>query len=97
MIEFLKLRTLRGCPLFGGGGGAPSSTSSTQVIDVPKRFRPLTNSLVNIAAQDVFTGTFDKQGKFTPTGVKPYVPKSSADYIAGFSPMQLQASKVWLI
>lgn len=70
--------------LFGGGGGAPTQTTSTVTqSSVPDWLRPQTEMLLGSAQQQIFNGN----------QVRGYTPYSSnpADYVAPFSPMQQQS------
>jgi hypothetical protein len=82
------------------GGGGPSSTT-TNTSNIPPYLRPYVEAMMQATQQQVYTGSTDKEGKFTPTGLKPFQSYSQYDQsrggtgesVAGFTPMQVQAMK----
>jgi len=56
-----------------GGGGGPSQTTSYQT-NIPEYARPYVEQMLGATQRQLFTGTSDAQGQFTPTGFKEYMP-----------------------
>jgi hypothetical protein len=82
------------------GGGGPSSTT-TNTSNIPPYLRSYVEAMMDATQRQVYTGSTDAKGKFTPSGLKPF--QSYAQYdqsrggtgesVAGFTPMQVQAMK----
>lgn len=75
--------------VYGGGGGAPSQTTSTNYTsNIPEYAQPYVEQMLGTAQQQVYN--YDANGQ--PTGMKPYTPYSTDPnaYVAGFSPLQQQ-------
>jgi hypothetical protein len=69
----------------GGGGTTYSNTSN-----IPPYAREYVQRMLGATEKEIYTGTTDEKGKFTPTGFRPYKP-FQGETVAGFSPMQAQA------
>lgn len=75
----------------GGGGGAPTQTTSTAYnTNIPEYARPYVEQMLGSTQRQLFTGTTDASGNFTPTGFQPFKPYEG-ETVAGFSPLQKQA------
>jgi len=74
----------------GGGGGAPTQSTSYQT-NVPEYAKPYVTNMLEATQQQLFNT--DSGGGLS--GFKPYQPYSSDvnNYVAGFSPMQQQAQQ----
>ena len=59
--------------LYPGGGGGPTQTTSYQT-NIPEYARPYVEQMLGATQRQLFTGTSDAQGQFTPTGFKEYMP-----------------------
>lgn len=57
----------------GGGGGGPNTTYS-QTSNIPEYARPYVEQMLGATQRQLFTGTTDAQGKFTPTGFNNFTP-----------------------
>lgn len=87
-------RPFGGMTLEGGGGGAPTHTTSTVTqSSIPDWLRPQTEALLGAATQETFQTQRTPEGTYEITGVKPFTPYSAdpRDYFAQFSPLQQQA------
>jgi hypothetical protein len=72
-----------------GGGGGPTSSTVTQ-SNIPDWLRPQVETTLGGAMQEMFNVN---KGTGKVEGVKGFVPYSQnpSDYVAGFSPMQIQS------
>ncbi|NBU23834.1 MAG: hypothetical protein EBS38_08045, partial [Actinobacteria bacterium] len=56
-----------------GGGGGPSQTTSYQT-NIPEYARPYVEQMLGATQRQLFTGSTDAQGQFTPSGFQEYIP-----------------------
>jgi hypothetical protein len=56
-----------------GGGGGPNTTYS-QTSNIPEYARPYVEQMLGATQRQLFTGTNDAQGNFTPTGFNNFTP-----------------------
>jgi len=57
----------------GGGGGGPNTTYS-QTSNIPEYARPYVEQMLGATQKQLFTGTSDAKGNFTPTGFNNFTP-----------------------
>jgi hypothetical protein len=57
----------------GGGGGGPNTTYS-QTSNIPEYARPYVEQMLGATQRQLFTGTNDAAGNFTPTGFNNFTP-----------------------
>jgi hypothetical protein len=59
--------------LYPGGGGGPTSSTSYNT-NIPEYARPYVEQMLGSTQKQIFSGTSDAKGQFTPTGFNPYTP-----------------------
>lgn len=62
--------------LYPGGGGGPTQSTSYNT-NIPEYARPYVEQMLGATQKQIFTGTSDAKGQFTPTGFNPYTPYGS--------------------
>jgi hypothetical protein len=62
--------------LYPGGGGGPTTSTSYQT-NIPEYARPYVEQMLGATQKQIFTGTSDAKGQFTPTGFNAYTPYGS--------------------
>lgn len=80
--------------IYGGGGGAPTHTTSTVTqSNIPDWLRPQVETVLGGSMQELFKTEKNADGSINITGTKPYVPYNTdpSKYVAGFEPLQQQA------
>lgn len=60
-----------------GGGGGGQTTSTSYQTNIPEYARPYVEQMLGATQRQLFTGTTNAQGQFTPTGFNNFTPYGS--------------------